>query len=103
MKPTLVWTPQAREDLLEIYLTIGIDNATAAERIYSTIEEKVNLLASHPRLGVRRPEIAPTARMLVEGMYLLLYETHPNTDEGPVDVIEIVRVMHGHRDLSRIF
>jgi toxin ParE1/3/4 len=103
MKPTLVWTPQAREDLLEIYLTIGIDNATAAERLYSTIEEKVNLLASHPRLGVRRPEIAPTARMLVEGMYLLLYETHPNTDEGPVDVIEIVRVMHGHRDLSRIF
>jgi toxin ParE1/3/4 len=41
--------------------------------------------------------------MLVEGVYLLLYETHPDTDEGPVDVIEIVRVIHGHRDLSRIF
>jgi toxin ParE1/3/4 len=103
MRPTLVWTPQAREDLLDIYLTIGIDNATAAERLYSAIEEKVNLLAAHPRLGVRRPEIAPSARMLVEGVYLLLYETHPDTDEGPVDVIEIVRVIHGHRDLSRIF
>jgi toxin ParE1/3/4 len=103
MKPTLVWTPQAREDLLEIYLTIGIDNAAAAERLYTAIEEKVNLLAAHPRLGVRRPEIAPTARMLVEGVYLILYETHPDTDEGPVDAIEIVRVMHGHRDLRRIF
>jgi toxin ParE1/3/4 len=41
--------------------------------------------------------------MLVEGVYLLLYETHPDTDEGPVDAIEIVRVIHGHRNLSRIF
>jgi toxin ParE1/3/4 len=41
--------------------------------------------------------------MLVEGVYLILYEIHPDTDEGPVDAIEIVRVMHGHRDLRRIF
>jgi toxin ParE1/3/4 len=41
--------------------------------------------------------------MLVEGVYLLLYETHPDSDDGPVDEIEIVRVVHGHRDLSRIF
>jgi toxin ParE1/3/4 len=103
MKPTLVWRPQAREDLLDIYLAIGIDNVAAAERLYTAIEEKASLLAAHPRLGVRRPEIAPTARMLVEGVYLILYETHPDTDEGPVDGIEIVRLMHGHRDLSRIF
>jgi toxin ParE1/3/4 len=103
MRPILVWTPQAREDLLDIYLTIGVDSAAAAERLYTAIEEKLSLLAAHPRLGVRRPEIAPTARMLVEGMYLLLYETHPDTNEGPVDEIEIVRVIHGHRDLSRIF
>jgi toxin ParE1/3/4 len=103
MKPTLVWRPQAREDLLEIYLTIGIDNAAAAERLYTAVEEKVTLLAIHPRLGVRRPEIAPTARMLVEGAYLILYETHPDTDAGPVAAIEIVRVIHGHRDLSRAF
>jgi toxin ParE1/3/4 len=31
---------------------------------------------------VRRPEIAPSTRMLVEGVYLILYETHPDTDEG---------------------
>jgi toxin ParE1/3/4 len=75
MKPTLVWTPQAREDLLGIYLTIGIDNVAAAARLYTAIEEKVNLLAAYPRLGVRRPEIAPTARMLVERVYL--FSTKP--------------------------
>jgi hypothetical protein len=67
------------------------------------MEEKASLLVSSPRLGVRRPEIATAARMLVEGVYLLLYETHPDSDDGPVDEIEIVRVVHGHRDLTRVF
>lgn len=99
----LLWTPQAREDLLDIYVTIGLDNPSAAERVYSAIEEKAILLLGYPRLGVRRAEIAPAARMLVEGVYLLLYETHPDSDDGPVDEIEIVRVVHGHRDLSHVF
>ena len=29
-------------------------------------------------------------RMLVEYPYLILYETHPNTDKGPIDEVEIV-------------
>lgn len=103
MKSELLWTPQAREDLLDIYVTIGLDNFIAAERTYETLEHRVALLASTPRMGVRRPEIAPTARMLVEGVYLILYETHPDTDEGPVEAVEIVRIVHGHRDLARVF
>jgi toxin ParE1/3/4 len=102
MKPALLWTPQGREDLLEIYVTIGLDSPAAAERLYTVIEERAGLTI-YPRLGVRRPEIAPTARMLVEGNYLILYETHPNTDDGPIDEVEIVRVVHGRRDLTHIF
>jgi toxin ParE1/3/4 len=41
--------------------------------------------------------------MLVEGVYLLLYETHPDSDNGPVNEIEIVRVVHGHRDLTCVY
>lgn len=63
----------------------------------------MNLLVAHPRLGVRRPEIAPTARMLVEGVYLLFYETHPDSDDGPIDEVAIVRVVHGHWELGQIF
>ena len=103
MRPVLLWTPQAREDLLDIYVTIGLDNPSAAERIYTAMEEKATLLVRYPRLGVRRPEIATAARMLVEGVYLLLYETHPDSDDGPVDEVEIVRVVHGHRDLANLF
>ncbi|MHB8302410.1 MAG: type II toxin-antitoxin system RelE/ParE family toxin [Acidobacteriaceae bacterium] len=103
MKADLFWSPQAREDLLEIYISIGIDSPDAAERLYTAMESKANLLVSHPRLGVRRPEIQNSARILMEGAYLLLYETHPDTNEGAIASIEIVRVVDGRRDLSRPF
>ena len=101
MRADLLWTPQAREDLLEIYIAIGIDNLGAAERFYTAMESKTDLLASHPRLGVRRPEIQRSARILMEGPYLILYETHPDTDDGPIERVEIVRVVDGRRGLSR--
>lgn len=41
--------------------------------------------------------------MLVEGPYLILYELHPDTDEGLPAMIEIVRVVDGRRELSRLF
>jgi toxin ParE1/3/4 len=89
--------------LLEIYIAIGIDNSDAAERLYTAMESKVNLLVNHPRLGVRRPEIQRSARILMEGAYLILYEAHPDTDDGPIESVEIVRVVDGRRDLSRPF
>ena len=103
MKTKVLWTPQAREDLLDIYVTIGLDNPSAAERMYSVLESHVDLLARTPRIGVRRPEIQPSTRILVEGVYLILYETHPDTDEGPIESVEIVRIVHGHRNLSQLF
>lgn len=103
MLAELLWNPQALEDLMDIYVTIGLENAGAAERIYTAIEGRVGLLAGVPRMGPRRPEIAPTARMLVEGFYLVLYELHPDTEEGSVERVEIVRVVDGRRELSGLF
>jgi len=103
MQAELVWSPLARKDLLEIYLAIGLDNADAAERLYTVMESKAALLINHPRLGVRRPEIQHSTRILVEGAYLILYETHPDTDEGPIKTVEIVRVVDGRRDLTSPF
>lgn len=36
-------------------------------------------------------------------MYLVLYETHSDIDDGSIEQIEIVRIVHGHRDLSQEF
>jgi toxin ParE1/3/4 len=41
--------------------------------------------------------------MLVERPYLILFETHPDSDEGPVDEVEIVRIVDGRRDLTSLF
>ena len=103
MKAKVLWSPQAREDLLDIYLTIGLDDPSAAERFVNLIEAQAALLADHPRLGPRRPEILPTTRVLIERPYLILYETHPNTDDAPVDTVEVVRVIDGRRDLTALF
>ena len=102
MKPTVLWTPQARVDILDIYLTIGLDNPGAAERFYFAMEARTKRLASQPRIGPRRPEIRPQARVLVERPYLILYETHPDTDDGPITEVEIVRILHGRRDLPSL-
>ena len=103
MPVDLVWTPQAREDLIEIYTCIALDNPSSAERIFDAIEARAGLLAEYPRLGLRRPEIRPSTRMLVERMYLILYETHPDSEDGKIDAVEIVRIVDGRRNLKNLF
>lgn len=97
----IVWTTQARADQVEIYETIAEDNPDAAERVYQQIEERVAMLKENPRLGVRKPEIGSSVRMLVRGVYLIFYEITPEGDD--VDEVVVVRVVHGQRDLSRLF
>ncbi|WP_217573680.1 type II toxin-antitoxin system RelE/ParE family toxin [Mesorhizobium sp. GbtcB19] len=103
MAVRIVWSPAARADLIDIYTTIGAESLTAADRYYEWIEERAMQLAGQPRMGVRRPDIRPSARMLVVTPFLLLYETVPDTESGPVDSVEIVRVVDGRRDLNRLF
>ncbi len=86
----------------EIWLTIAADNPSAATRVVRAIGARIDQLADHPRLGPRRPDIQRAARVLVEGPYLILFETHPDTDEGLVEWVEIVRVIDGRRDLPNL-
>jgi toxin ParE1/3/4 len=53
-------------------------------------------LANNPLLGPERPDVAPGLRFLVAGSYLILYRT---LDTG----VEIVRVLHGARDVNGLF
>jgi toxin ParE1/3/4 len=103
MPTELIWSNQARTDLLEIYVMIGLEQPAAAERYFDRIEDKARLLKSQPRMGVRRADIRPSMRMLVEAPYLILYRTDPDTEEDPVSTVEIIRVIDGRRDLGGIF
>ena len=103
MPAKLVWTSLAREDLIEIYTYIGLDNPAADECFFDAVEAKINLLVEHPQLGIRRMEIRPSTRMLIESQYLILYETQPDNEDGPIDTVEIVRIVYGRRSLKLLF
>jgi len=87
----------------DIWLAIAPDDAATATRLVRDIGAKIGLLAAYPRLGPRRHDIRSGTRVLVEGPYLILYETHPDTDDGPIDEVEVVRVVDGRRDLTSPF
>jgi toxin ParE1/3/4 len=89
--------------LLDIYTMIGLEQPAAADRYFDRIEDKARLLTTQPRMGVRRSDIRPSMRMLVEAPYLILYCTEPDTNEGPVRTVEIIRIIDGRRDLRGIF
>jgi toxin ParE1/3/4 len=60
------------------------------------------MLIDYPRLGIKRPDIRPSTRMLVEGPYLILYETHPDGDHEVIYEAEIVRIVDGRRNLKSL-
>ncbi|KIZ42701.1 MULTISPECIES: type II toxin-antitoxin system RelE/ParE family toxin [Rhodopseudomonas] len=99
----LDWSNAARADLLDIYLGIAVEQPMAADRWLDRIVAKARLLTVQPRIGARRSDIRPSMRMLVEAPYLILYRTDPDTDEGPLRAVEIIRVVSGRRDLAALF
>lgn len=99
----LVWTPLARADVKKIYIDIGRDQPRSAELYFERFRHKAELLCNQPRLGQRRPEIFASARMLIEAPYVILYETFPDDDEADVQIVTIVRVIDGRRNLSALF
>lgn len=89
--------------MIEIYTYIGLDNPSAAERVFDAVQAKTESLVESPRMGARRPDIRTSTRILIEGPYLVLYETHPDSDEGNIDEVEIVRIVDGRRNLTNLF
>ena len=88
-------TRRAREDLVEIWRYVARDNSLAADDLLGRIDESCRLLADNPDLGPARPDIRPGLRYFVVERYVVLYRAI----EGGV---EVVRVVHGARDLFNL-
>ena len=86
-------TPQAESDLTEIVAYIAGDNPAAALRLSKKLDTKCELLAEFPGLG--RLYERRWVRLFPVGNYLIIYR---ETSEG----IEVLRYIHGRRDLRHI-
>ena len=89
-------TPRANTDLDDIWLHVALDSPSAADRLIDSLVDRCLILADYPHLGPSRPDIAPSARMLTYGDYLILYALRGS------DAV-IVRVVHGARRLEGLF
>ena len=85
----------AKSDLREIRDYIAVSNVEAAKRLVRQIAATFDYLGETPFMGRERPELKVGLRSLVVGKYVVL---HLLTE----DVVEIVRVLHGARDIATL-
>lgn len=72
------------------------DRKCAASALLDRLWDVAEALRDFPEIGPARPEIAPDARSLTVGNYLILYRVHRDT-------VEIVRVLHGAQFLDDVW
>ena len=87
---------RAREDLIDIWLLIATDDSSAGDRVLDRLEQAATNLTENLRMGPARGDIRADLRYFVSDTYLILYRI---ADDG----VEIVRVVHGRRDLFGLF
>ncbi len=85
---------RALTDLTSIVDYISDFNPNAAHRLVDRLEDRWRLLATQPRSGGLRPDLGDELRQVVVGDYLSIYRL-----KG--DDIEIVRVLHGRRNVTQ--
>lgn len=88
-----VTTDAAERDADEIWMWIAADSPRAATRILDQFEEIAAILARFPGAGVARPELGDALRSFPVSSYVIFYRP---IDDG----VEIVRVLHGRRDIT---
>lgn len=94
--PRLLKRPEAESDLDEIWWYIAQDSQHNADMFLEQIQEKCLLLAEFPQMGANRNEIWEYLRSQPVGNYVVFY--------FPLkDGVEVVRVLHGSRDIESLF
>ncbi|GMQ83208.1 MAG: type II toxin-antitoxin system RelE/ParE family toxin [Rhodothermia bacterium] len=86
----------AKSDLFEIWDYIANDSIAQADKMSDEFERIFSVLAENPEMGRRREELKENLKSFPHGNYVIFYR-------GDADEIEIVRVLHGARDIPDIF
>jgi len=88
-------SPEAAQDIREIWVYIAADSIKAARRVRLQILDACQTIARNPGIGHRREDLTDKPVLFWStGSYLIIYAAR-----RPV---EIVRVLHGARDIPSL-
>jgi toxin ParE1/3/4 len=89
---------RAKADVLSIGRRIAEQSQSRAiaYRFLDKIDQKIKFLARHCLAGEARPDLAANVRVFSVGNYVIFYRP---ADDGS----EVLRVLHGARDIPRVF
>ena len=93
MKP-VEFSPEALADLEGIGEYIGFENPSRARSYVDEIYRKALNVSTTPQAYPKRDDLRRDLRMAVHGLYLILFRIGD-------EYVEIVRILHGARDLPR--
>jgi toxin ParE1/3/4 len=92
----IVRRPEAKKDLKEIWKYIAAQDRERADKFLRLLDEVLQSLAQHPFMGKERAEIMEEIRSFPVKSYVIFYR--------PLnDGIEVVRIIHGARDIEAMF
>jgi toxin ParE1/3/4 len=89
-------TREAKADARAIRSYIAKDRPAAADRLLDDLYERFRLAATQPGMGEARSELGPDLRIFSVGNYVVVFRPMRGG-------IEVVRIVHGARDLASLF
>lgn len=90
------FTPQAKDDLDNIWLYIAQDSPQRATELIYKIKSCCDLLSENPKIGKERDDLINGLRQLPVKNRIVFYRVQEST-------IDVVRILHGSRDVKRVF
>ena len=90
------YAPEAKDDLEQIFAYLDEHSTSAAAKLAERINQRVGIAAAHPSIGRDRSFLSEGMRSVVVEKYVIFFRF---TDT----VLEIIRVLHGSRDIDSIF
>jgi toxin ParE1/3/4 len=93
---SVFFTKAAERDLVGIWHYIARDSEAAATRVIHELRDRCQVLSSHPLMGETCEDLRPGLRRFSVGWYVVYYRVGASR-------VSIARVLHGARDVNRLF
>ncbi|NNC87593.1 MAG: type II toxin-antitoxin system RelE/ParE family toxin [Akkermansiaceae bacterium] len=92
----VIISERAIADLDEIWDYIAEDSVRSADQVIDRIHRRCLYLGDHPEIGMKRDDLQPGLRRILEGRFAIFYRSRAG-------VLEVVRILRGERDLPGMF